>query len=109
VARDVPAAQNLSRPVFGVLLLVFFVSLAQLSAAGGGGGGVSWLAWIPPFTPFVMLMAEPGAIAPGAMAAGLLGMAAVTLVCGRLASLALRDQPLLRALAWPGKRRGAVA
>ena len=99
LARDVPAAQNLSRPVFGVLLLVFFVSLAQLT-----GAGTSWLVWIPLFTPFVMLMAEPGAIGPGAMAAGLIGMAAVTVACGRLASLALRDQPLTRALSWRGRR-----
>jgi len=107
LARDVPAAQNLSRPVFGVLLLVFFVSLAQLT--GGAGAGMSWLAWVPLFTPFVALMAEPGSIGPGTMAAGLLEMAVATALCARLASLVLRDQPLSRALARPGRGRGATA
>src|SRR6185369_718511 len=40
VARDVPSAQNLSRPVFGVLLLVFFVGLAKFA---GVGVGLDWL------------------------------------------------------------------
>jgi len=111
LARDVPAAQNLSRPVFGVLLLVFFVSLAQLT---GGGAGMNWLAWVPLFTPFVALMGEPGSIGPAAMAAGLLEMAVATALCARLASLVLRDQPLSRLLVWPGRRlrspaHGAVA
>ena len=51
-----PSAQNLSRPVFGVLLLVFFVGLAKFA---GVGVGLDWLGWIPLFTPFVTLMAPP--------------------------------------------------
>jgi len=103
LARDVPAAQNLSRPVFGALLLVFFVSLAQITSASGAG--TAWLAWIPLFTPFVLLMTEPGAIGPVTLAGGLIGMAAVTCLCARMASRALQDQPLLPALAW--RRRSA--
>jgi len=106
LARDVPAAQNLSRPVFGVLLLVFFVSLAQLT---GGAAGMNWLTWIPLFTPFTTLMADPGSMDLASFVGGLLAMVAVTALCARLASLALRDQPLSQALAWAGRTSRARA
>jgi ABC-2 type transport system permease protein len=53
LARDEAGAQNLARPLFGVLLVIFFAALAvgcldiRLPA---------WLAWIPPFAPFVLLL-----------------------------------------------------
>ncbi|HEX7885976.1 MAG TPA: ABC transporter permease, partial [Phenylobacterium sp.] len=50
LARDVASAQNLARPVFGVLLLVFFATLGQLMSPSNGPG---WLLWAPPFTPFL--------------------------------------------------------
>jgi len=40
---------------------------------------------------------------------GLLAMVAVTALCARLASLALRDQPLSQALAWAGRTSRARA
>jgi len=99
LARDVPAAQNLSRPVFGVLLLVFFASLAQL--VGAGGSSAAWLAWIPLFTPFVLLMAEPGSIHAVPLAGGLMGMALTTSLCIAMASRALQDPSLSRVFRWP--------
>ncbi len=46
VARDTAAAQNLSRPMFAVLLAAFFAALA---AARGGGGQLAWLVYVAPF------------------------------------------------------------
>lgn len=59
LARDVAAAQNLSRPMFIVLVIAFFVALGCAGAPDAG-----WLVFVPPFTPFLMLLAAPGAIAP---------------------------------------------
>ncbi|HWE06215.1 MAG TPA: ABC transporter permease [Rhizomicrobium sp.] len=53
-ARDVAAAQNMSRPMFAVLLAAFFVALACAFGARD-----SWLLYIPPFTPFLLLMHAP--------------------------------------------------
>lgn len=75
LARDVASAQNLSRPVFGILLLVFFAALTQL---GGSGGLPSALVWAPPMTPFALLLAAPGSLSPGEMLGGLLVMLATT-------------------------------
>jgi ABC-2 type transport system permease protein len=86
VARDVPSAQNLSRPVFGVLLLVFFVGLADFA---GTGAGLHWLAWVPLFTPFVTLMAPPGAIGAAQMGIGFVGMMVATAAFAWLATRAM--------------------
>jgi len=85
IARDVPSAQNLSRPVFGVLLLVFFVGLADFA----GAGGFPWLAWVPLFTPFVCLMAPPGEIGAAQMAVGFAGMILATAAFAWLATRAM--------------------
>ncbi|HWY15190.1 MAG TPA: ABC transporter permease [Rhizomicrobium sp.] len=53
-ARDVSTAQNLSRPMFAVLLAAFFVALACAF-----GARESWLLYVPPFTPFLLLMHAP--------------------------------------------------
>lgn len=58
-ARDSAAAQNLSRPMFAVLLAAFFVALA---AVAGGAGRLGWLVFAPPFTPFMLLLAAPGTL-----------------------------------------------
>jgi ABC-2 type transport system permease protein len=102
IARDVPSAQNLSRPVFGVLLLVFFVALAQL---GGGAQGAAWLVWIPVFTPFILLMEPPGTLDLAQTVVALSGMAAATAVFGWLATRALTDS----GLRLPGRRRRSTA
>jgi ABC-2 type transport system permease protein len=56
MARDTAAAQNLSRPMFTVLLAAFFVALA----AASGTGGLGWMTYVPPFTPFMLLLQAPG-------------------------------------------------
>ena len=75
-ARDTAAAQNLSRPMFGVLLAAFFATLAAVS---GGPGQLAWLVYAPPFAPFMLLLEPPGTyslwtelLALGLMAAGTL-------------------------------------
>ena len=60
MARDVAAAQNLSRPMFVVLMAAFFIAFADV----GTGGVSSWLVWVPSFTPFLLLLYPPGAIEP---------------------------------------------
>jgi ABC-2 type transport system permease protein len=102
LARDVPAAQNFSRPVFGLLLLVFFVALAQF--AGMGDGSLRTLVLFPPFTPFVLLLARPGTLDPLNVGIGLTGMLAVTATAAWLGAHALRGE---FRLAWP--RRAAAA
>jgi ABC-type Na+ efflux pump permease subunit len=57
-AADLPSAQNLARPVFGLLLVIFF---ASLSGAVGLDVGGRWLVWVPPFTPFLLLL-SPNAL-----------------------------------------------
>jgi ABC-2 type transport system permease protein len=56
-ARDSAAAQNLVRPMFVLLLAAFFVVLA-------GSGAPNGLIFVPPFTPFLLLTAAAGTIAP---------------------------------------------
>ncbi|HSV02898.1 MAG TPA: ABC transporter permease [Phenylobacterium sp.] len=94
LARDVPAAQNLSRPVFGLLLLVFFVALAQV--AGMGEATLKSLVLIPPFTPFVLLLASPGALDPMTVGFGIAGMAATTAGLAWLGAQALRGELRLK-------------
>jgi ABC-2 type transport system permease protein len=53
-ARDVAAAQNMSRPMFAVLLMACFVALACAF-----GARESWLLYLPPFAPFLLLMHSP--------------------------------------------------
>jgi ABC-2 type transport system permease protein len=60
MARDVTSAQNLSRPMFVLLLVAFFVALTSVST--GSTASLYWLAWLAPFTPFVLLLSPPGAI-----------------------------------------------
>jgi ABC-2 type transport system permease protein len=64
-ARDVAAAQNLSRPMFVLLLAAFFIALISVSTASEAS---PWLMYLPPFTPFLLLLSPSGAIAPGTQA-----------------------------------------
>jgi ABC-2 type transport system permease protein len=54
-APDLPSAQNLSRPVFGLLLVIFFLALGSTM---GLGQSLAWLIWVPPFTPFMLLLEQ---------------------------------------------------
>lgn len=56
MARDSAAAQNVVRPMFVLLLAGFFVALASAGKAG------NWLIWLPPFTPFLLLVNIPGSV-----------------------------------------------
>ncbi len=100
-ARDLPSAQNLSRPIFGVLLLVFFLALSQLNASGPGFG---WMLWLPPLTPFVLMMAKPGALSVGEIVGAFVLMGATTAAVGALASTALSERR-----PWPWKAAAAAA
>jgi ABC-2 type transport system permease protein len=82
MARDNADAQNLARPMFAVLLAVFFTAMA----AAGGARDLSWLAYVPPFTPF-MLLISPQNPAVEVIAVACLGLA--TLVAGVFAVNAL--------------------
>jgi ABC-2 type transport system permease protein len=81
-ARDTAAAQNLSRPMFAVLLAAFFATLA---AAGGGSGQLAWLVYLPPFTPFMLLLQAPGSYSPMTELISLALLGAGTAVAARLA------------------------
>jgi len=84
MARDNADAQNLARPMFAVLLVVFFTVMSMVQS---GAGGLAWLAYLPPFTPFVLLM-SPQSAGVEVVAFGLL--VAATLVAGLWAVRVLR-------------------
>jgi ABC-type Na+ efflux pump permease subunit len=52
-ARDVTVAQTFARPMFGILLIVLFVTLSGLWQVYP-----LWLVYLPPFAPFILLMHE---------------------------------------------------
>ena len=54
LARDAASAQNFARPVFLVLLVAFFAALATPPGAS------SWLLYVPPLTPFLLLVNSGG-------------------------------------------------
>jgi ABC-2 type transport system permease protein len=86
LARDEPGAQNLARPLFGVLLMIFFAALA---AGCLRMNPPAWLAWIPPFAPFLLLL-KPALLPAAAWAPVLAGIfaaaAALIWTGGRLLS-----------------------
>lgn len=85
-ARDEAGAQNLARPLFGLLLVVFFAALILGCLRMNPP---EWLAWIPPFAPFLLLL-KPALLPAAAWvpALGLIFVAAAGLVWagGRLLS-----------------------
>ena len=52
-AEDTAAAQNLSRPLFAMLIVVFFAIVATMA---GSSGVLHWLVFAPPFTPFLLIV-----------------------------------------------------
>ena len=57
MARDSASAQNVARPLFLLLLAAFFIALATPA------GAPSWLTYIPPLTPFLLLVNSAGNVA----------------------------------------------
>lgn len=78
-AQDSASAQNLSRPLFLVLAAVLFAGLGEVLH---GSGVPVWQLYLPPLTPFVLLLSDPAAASwpHQLLAMGLLA------VCARLAS-----------------------
>ena len=88
MARDSTSAQNLARPLFLLLLAAFFVALAAPAKAGALG----WLVYLPPLTPFLLLVNSAGDVATMSQAllliTLLLASVALMLLSARLLSLA---------------------
>lgn len=80
IARDAAAAQNLSRPMFVVLLAAFFASLF-----GAFSGTPFWLVFVPPFTPFLLLLKGFAALPAVIQAAALALLAASAALAARIA------------------------
>ena len=81
LARDEPGAQNLARPLYGMLLMIFFAALA---AGCLNMNPPAWLAWIPPFAPFLLLL-KPALLPPVAcapVATGIFAAAAALIWAG---------------------------
>ncbi|MDP3852257.1 ABC transporter permease [Phenylobacterium sp.] len=98
LARDNADAQNLARPMFVILLAVFFAALA---CAGGGADGLAWLVYLPPFTPFMLLM-QSYAAGVEILAVALLAIATLGagwLACGALSLNSIGSS--LRWFVWP--------
>lgn len=83
-ARDNADAQNLARPMFVLLLVVFFTAMAS----AGGANPMGWLVYLPPFTPFLLLMRPPGPVGE-ALALALLVAATGGMAWWAIASLGL--------------------
>jgi ABC-type Na+ efflux pump permease subunit len=66
---------------------------------------MAWLAWIPLFTPFILLMEPPGTLDLAQTVVALGGMASATAVFGWMATRALTDS----GLKLHGKRRRPAA
>lgn len=86
MARDSADAQNLARPMFAVLLVAFFSTMA---AAGEAGDKLVWLTFLPPFTPFMLLVRPPPSAAAEALA--ILELAVATVLAGCCAAQVLRN------------------
>ena len=99
MARDGASAQNIVRPLFLLLLAAFFVALAAPANTS------SWLVYLPPFTPFLLLVNMPGTVAvmSQAILMGSLLLAATGLMflAARLLSIAPGPYQIFR----PGPER----
>jgi ABC-2 type transport system permease protein len=84
LARDSASAQNLARPMFILLMAAFFIALAQ--AMGSPSASPSWLLYVPPLTPFLLLIYPAGSVSWSAQL-GLFGlMAMVSFLVARFAA-----------------------
>jgi len=74
MARDGTSAQNVARPLFLLLLAAFFIALAT--------PGSTWLTYIPPLAPFLLLVnsAEDVAVMSQAILLGMLLLTSVAMV-----------------------------
>ena len=75
-----------------LLFAVFFVSMAT---ALGGASGLQWLVYVPPFTPFMLLLKPPGAMT---QACATLLLVLVTLAAAFWAARGLSRGTLLPAI-----------
>jgi ABC-2 type transport system permease protein len=91
LARDSASAQNLSRPMFILLMAAFFVALA--SAMDSAGAAPSLLLYVPAFTPFLMLVYPTGALSWSMQLSLFALMAIATVLVARFAAgrFALRE------------------
>lgn len=89
LAKDMPSAQNASRPVFGLLLLGFFAAMGMIS----NGAKYGWLLWAPPLTPFVLLMQDPAVLGPWKLAGALAVLAVSAAGVFALAARSVSTRP----------------
>jgi ABC-type Na+ efflux pump permease subunit len=82
MARDSATAQILSRPLFAVLLVVFFVTLRGTF----GAAGEHWLIYVPVFTPFLLLLSDPNQMSVATQLGAICVMLASIAVAGWLAT-----------------------
>jgi len=83
LARDTASAQNLARPMFILLMVVFFIALAL--ALESASASPSWLLYVPPLTPFLLLV-YPASIFSWSTQLGLFAfMAALSFLLARIA------------------------
>jgi ABC-2 type transport system permease protein len=106
-ARDSASAQNLARPLFVVLVAVFFVGMGD---AMNGTPPQPWQLFTPPFTPFALLLSGPAGLPWPQQLAGFVLLCASTALCARWAvrSLTLVPGNPLNALL-PRRRRARRA
>jgi len=94
MARDSASAQNVARPLFLLLLAAFFIALATPA------GAPSWLTYIPPLTPFLLLVnsAENVAVMSQAILLAILIAAsgAMMLLAARLLCVAPRTYHIFK-------------
>lgn len=83
MARDSASAQNLARPMFAVLVIAFFVALA--SAVSSTSPALSWLLYVPMFTPFLLLLHPAGVISLTVQSSLLISMVAASFLIARFA------------------------
>jgi len=100
LARDSASAQNAARPMFVLLLAGFFAALTSV----GDGGTSSWLTYVPPFTPFLLLTQSSQGVAAGkqVFVLGLLLFSSIGMVflAGRCLNIAQRETHILSRNFW---------
>jgi len=91
LARDSASAQNLSRPMFILLMAAFFVALTI--GTSGAAASPSWLLYVPVFTPFLLLTYPAGALSWSLQLKLFTLMLAATVIVARFAAsrFALRE------------------
>jgi ABC-2 type transport system permease protein len=101
-ARDTSSAQNLSRPVFVILVAMFFVSMGE---ALNGAAAPAWRLFAPPLTPFALLLAGPGDLPPAQEIAAFAVLCLATAFCARWAIRCVTLAPVNPLKALPLRRR----